>query len=275
MIPLRKLCGCTAAGDSRIVGVRNILGNEIEQYGVAAVNLLKMPADKSALSLYGCFTARKLLEAGCVALLSQIDPSRLLILREFQMKGDYGLSERHPAAIDWKVDVISEKKTGWKDAIGPDKFVRSLLGGHLAEIAWLDAISKIDTLPAGDSDKSSWIQKLVTEYSARIEQATEEAVDGADLSARTSHANQATLSGFRSNVKSLFSLLSKGVHLEFIIDSRTLFDIPTVTENMRKSIKILTQLSFISHLMDCTNAPMEIAEAAALVLEVEQALNVE
>ncbi|MGB9107285.1 MAG: hypothetical protein WCC39_01225, partial [Telluria sp.] len=121
------------------------------------------------VSLYGCFAARKLLEAGCVAVLSRLDPARLLILREFQLRGRYALDERHPASIDWASDIISEKKAGWIEGISPDRFIRSLLGGHLAEVTWVPAIESLSKLssqqvPLGDS---AWINELLEQYEQR------------------------------------------------------------------------------------------------------------
>jgi hypothetical protein len=231
--------------------------------------MIKNPGNGEALALFGCFSARKLLEAGCIALLSHIDPPRLLILREFQLQGAYELGERHPASIDWKNDVVSEKKSVWKDSVSPEKFVRSLLGGHLGEIVWLDAIRKLESLPEGSSQQSTWVQEMVTEYVARLET---QGVVAAEVNA---YAETATLSSFRLNTKTLFSTLSKGVHLEFVIDQANVFDAPTILENMQRTVKILSQLAFVSHLMDCTSGPMPITDAAGLVLEIEDLVKVE
>jgi hypothetical protein len=226
--------------------------------------------DEVAISLYGCFAARKMLEAGCTALLSAVDPLRLLVLREFQLKGRYELGERHPASIDWRADIISSKQPTWSEATAPDKFIRALLGGHVGEVAWSHAISQLSMIDPEIPTRSSWIEEITSQYEARCAAAQRD--ENGELS-DPSAPSLAILSSFRQGAQQLFSTLSKGVHLEFIVDQTALFDIPTVTETMKRAAKTITQLAFISHMIDCRSSNLDLAHATDLLVQIDRDVN--
>lgn len=267
MKALRELCGASPANDSRLASIQNILGRDIERYGDAVAEMLAPNADQKNISLYGCFAARKLLELGCVAILSRLDPARLLILREFQLRGKYPLDERHAAAIDWFTDVISEKKPGWSDALPSDKFVRALLGGHMAEIAWVFAIEALLHLPDFEDPKqeSEWVNEIVSMYDARVA-----ATVVGNPAVVHSAPELAVLATFRTSAKQIFSTLSKGVHLEFVIDQEKVFDIPTILESMSLATKTLTQIAFVSNLMELSSSVINSKDAIELVKLIEK-----
>lgn len=268
MEPLRELCGC-APTKTRIGSVQEILGKDIVRYGSAVSRMMDPEADLEAVSLYGCFAARKLLEAGCISVLGRLDPSRLLILREYQIKGRYALDERHAASIDWKADVISEKSATWVQAVAPDKFVRALLGGHLAEVTWVHAIENLATLSdlIPDLSTSMWINDLVDQYETRRAQKT-----GSEQKQDTGTASQAELgilATFRSLAQKSFSTLSKGVHLEFVVDQDAVLDVVTIRQSMAQAVKVLTQIAFASHLTDSAFSVLQVADAFKLVTAIE------
>jgi len=271
---------CSPRGATRIDGIRNILGVDVERYGAAAVQMLR-EQDASQAGLFGCFAARKMLESACVALLSHLDPARLLILREYQLKGDYDLKGRQPASIDWRSDVVAEKKLNWGESVGPDKFIRALLGGHLAEVAWIHAIDQLPTLPSVVSAESKWIQEIVGQFEQRSAELTEAAArqngkreDSTAPAPTPITPSHGMLSAFRMNAQGIFSTLSKGVHLEFVIEPSAIFDHATILESVQSGFKLVTQLAFIFHLMDCTNANIDLSRAAALVLEIEHQVEI-
>ena len=269
MEALRELCSCTP-GTSRIGAIQSILGKDVLRYGQAVAGMMATTANEDTIRLYGCFAARKLLEAGCVSVLCRVDPGRLLILREFQLKGDYPLGERHSASIDWKADVVSDKKAVWTDTISPDKFIRSLLGGHLAEVTWVHAIqnlaSLVDRIP--NLSESRWINELVNQYEVR-RSATPKRAGDAEADGSPVQAELGVLAGFRTTAQHSFSTLSKGVHLEFVVDQDALFDLVTVRQSMLRAIKILTQLAFTSHLIDSAFVTLNPTSAFDLAVSIE------
>lgn len=264
MLQLRELCNCSSGETSRLGVVRTILGTDIERYGDALLTMLAS-SDQASLGLYGCFAARRMLEAGCIGILSTIDPARLLVLREFQLRSDYALGERHPAAIDWRTDVVSERAAKWADGVAPDKFIRSLLGGHVAEIMWSHAIGRLENLDRGIASSSFWIEELTAQLADRRANLPQDANANA--------AELAVLASFRTVAQQTFSALSKGVHLEFIVEQSRLFDPATIVETIGRAIKTLAQISFVSNLMDCAHRNIDIARAAALVKEIEDRIN--
>ena len=281
MDALRQICSCPSPTPSRLSGIQEILGRDILNYGNAVERLLKPDASANEIALFGCFAARKLLEAGCVALLARFDPSRLLILREFQIKGKYALTSRHQASIDWSGDVVSEGRASWADTTSPSKFVRSLLGGHLAEVVWHEAISKFAQPedPTLDTGGSAWLEELLTQHqtrAARRAQGKQKSQDARGTPGPTAQPEPAhdsveaeLLASFRTNAQQNFSTLSKGVHLEFVVDQSAILDVPTVQATMRRTVKLLTQLAYISHFADCGYSALPIRDALPLVRQIE------
>jgi len=280
MKSLSALCGCDLAGGAKIEGIQQILGKDIQRYGNAVVAMRKADADPDQVSLFGSFAARKLLEAGCVAVLCRMDPTRLLVLREFQIRGKYALAERHPASIDWRGDVLSEKKAGWTDTVSPDKFIRSLLGGHMAEVMWVDAIAALAQISETDPAlaESKWIDELIGYYDDSRQKREQQAAEappqdgaggGQDKKPADPRAELGLLSILRTQAETTFSTLSKGVHVEFVVDRETIFDNGTILEQMRLATKLLTQIAFVSHLNDCNFNAMSPADALKLVLQIE------
>lgn len=276
MKALRDLCGGSPTNTTKLASIQNILGREIERYGEAVCAMLQEGAENDVISLYGCFAARKMLEAGCVAILSRLDPPRVLILREFQLRGKYALNERHPAAIDWASDIVSEKRAAWGESLPPDKFVRSLLGGHLAEAAWIPAIESMVKLPSqqvplGDSE---WINSIIEQYESRKAGAAEVAApkkdNGQEDAKNPVEVELGILSAFRTTARHSFSILSKGVHLEFVVEQEARFDIPTVLESMKQATKVLTQIAFVSNLIETAFTALDPVNALELVCEIER-----
>lgn len=269
MEALKELCGCSPGG-TRIGAIQNILGKDIVRYGQAVAGMMASDAPENMISLYGCFAARKLMEAGCISVLSRLDPGRLLILREFQLKGGYPLGERHSASLDWKTDVVSEKKATWTDTISPDKFIRSLLGGHLAEVMWVHAVQNFATLADSipNISTSRWINELVNQYETR-RSAVPNGTEGHDDAESKGSAELGVLASFRTAAQQSFSTLSKGVHLEFVVDQDALFDLVTVRQSMLLAVKTLAQLAFTSHLIDSAFTKLNPEVAFELVVAVE------
>jgi len=264
MNALRQLCGCGTETTTRLNSIQAILGSELERYGSEVASMLAPEADLKYISLYGCFAARKMLEAGCFALLSRIDPTRLLILREFQIRGRYELDDRHSASLDWQNDVVSEKKAGWNDPLPADKFMRSLLGGHMAEVTWLAAVDALVNKPYAELafERSKWISEIIGQYESRRVDPGKEQVP--------LHAELGVLAGFRTLARQTFSTLSKGVHLEFVVDQQTLFDAPTILQTMKSATKVLTQMAFVSHFIDCAFSQLPLADSIEFAIAIEK-----
>lgn len=285
MEALRQLCCGATTSPSRLNDVLFILGNVITRYGGKALSIVNVGTDEDK-TMYGSFVARKLLESASSAILARMDPARFLILQEYQQRAGagYRAHERHPASIAWSGDIIPEKSnnTVWSNESAPDKFVRSLLGGHLAEVTWPKAIERF-AQDAFDSSKSLWIEEISNTYEEKRQQAEAKlanepiAPDDSDsLDKRNRPANSISNVGtmvldvFRNRAQGNYSALSKGVHLEFVVDETVVLDPATVVEHMLNAVKLVSQLGFLSNYMDSVYSKIEPNAAVELLHNIEE-----
>jgi len=280
MEQLRRLCCGTTSTSGRLNDVLNILGNVIARYSDKALSIVKDGTDEDK-TMYGSFVARKLLESAACAILARMDPPRFLILQEYQQRAgsNYKAHERHPASIQWCGDIIPEKaaNTLWSNELAPDKFIRALLGGHLAEATWPMAIDLFarDTV---DKSKSQWVEEVSRTYEGKLQQANAKSAHvfgisrESDSSAKSPSSSVGTLvlDVFRNRFQDNFSELSKGVHLEFVVDETVVLDPETVVEHMLAAVKLVSQLGFLSSYLDSLFAKSESNDAFELILNVEE-----
>lgn len=268
MRKLSQLCCGELLLPGRLSDILSILDNVITRYGEKALFLIKSGSDEDR-STYGSFVARKLLESSLSAILARIDPSRFLILQEYQQRAGerYKPHERHPASVAWSGDIIPEKSSDsiWSNESPPDKFIRSLLGGHLAEVVWPKAIEKL-SLDESDMPKGIWLEEIGNIYEGKLRE-----VSGRGSSSNSSIAAGVSVLGvFRSRAQDNYSALSKGVHLEFVVDESIILDSETVVEHMLTAVKIAAQLGYLSNYMDSVFSRIETQTAAELLLNVEE-----
>lgn len=239
----------------------SILGNVITRYGTKTLSTIKMGSDEDKCT-YGSFVARKLLESASSAILARMDPSRFLILQEYQKRagGDYSFYERHPASIVWSGDIVPDKAANsiWSTESSPDKFVRALLGGHLAEISWSRAIERF-ALDESDRPKSLWLDDLSDIYEEKLRQFSSSEAAGTSM-----------LGVLRAKARENYSALSKGVHLEFVVDETAILDSVTVVAHMLAAVRLVSQLGYLSNHMDSVFTRIETQKAAELLFEIEE-----
>jgi len=288
MDPLRKLCCGNATSEGRLNDVLSILGNVITRYGAKSLSVIKGGSDEDKVT-YGCFIARKLLESASSAILARMDPSRFLILQEYQQRAGAGYKahERHPASIAWSGDIIPDKASNavWSTESTPDKFVRALLGGHLAEVAWPKAIERF-ALDQSEKPRGLWFEELSSIYEAKSQQADAKPTDeprveeGASPLARPNPSATSSVSVgalvlgvLRARTQDNYSALSKGVHLEFVVDETVVLDPATVVEHMLTAVKIVALLGYLSNYMDSVFTCIDRQIAAELLLNVEESFS--
>lgn len=263
MKPLRQLCCGEMNSTGKLNRVLSILGDVIERYGEKTQSIIKNGKDDEKL-MYGSFVARKLFESSSSAILARMDPARFLILQEYQQRAGVGYKahERHAASIAWSGDIIPEKASNdlWNTEVNSDKFVRALLGGHLAEVYWKKAI---ESFSQDVSDRASglWIEELSNLYEQKSQEPT-------------SNGSVATLvlGVFRGKAQGCYSALSKGVHLEFVVDETVVLDPETVVVHMLDVVKLVSQLGYLSNHMDSVYTKIEQNTASELLLNVEKSL---
>lgn len=281
---LRYLCCGELPSDGRFKDIQQVLGGVIERYGHKALALIQPGASGDDLSMIGSYVARKLLEASCSAILARIDPVRFLVLYEYQLRagGDYKLHERHPSSVSWFGDVIPEKSsnTPWANEATPDKFVRALLGGHLAETVWPKAIFeclKDDAI----TTESVWIEevrelqerKRIESEKVKPQTTGQPPSDAGEISARWK-IESGVLAVLRGRAQDLFSSLSKGVHLEFVVDERAILDAATMIEQIKKTARLITQMGYLASKADSAFTTLSPTNANSHVINIEQAFEI-
>lgn len=237
---LRELCCGWERRDGRVAEMLKNLGDIIHAYGEEFKKTF-ISTDENQKKLYGFFVSRKLLEAAYASFLLRFDPVRFLILRNYQMKAGYSHSERHMASIDWSKDFVPTEKVQIEKEVSSKDFVRALLGGHLGDSIWSQSISAIDK-KYSTGPCPQYITDIISPWYD----------DNSDLK-----KTEVILNIYRQESQSIFSSLSKGVHLEFIVKEDTKLDPVTIDETMTRAITLIMRVGFILSFSDTILNPIE------------------
>jgi hypothetical protein len=155
------------------------------------------------LALFGPLLARGTLEVAATALLARYDPLRVLSIRKSQELSSYDPSSPNPIRFEWSSDVLGEKGKAWTDRVTAKDLQRSFLCNHVHDLIWEQAFQNL--LDSVDIHRGgTWIRTL-----RRIEPA-------------------AFTSYMRTEASRLYSELSKGIHIEFVIPVQYQFDKATM-----------------------------------------------
>ena len=168
------------------------------------------------------FLARKFLEISLTAILARVDPIRLIAARKNQTGATYEMGKRNLGSISWVGDIFPKESmsgdTLWCDKSlksGPE---RSLLGWHMSDTGFKNGL---DWLAEQDCSKSEWIRQL--------------------------SQKDDKLAWVKSNIASLYSQLSKGVHAEFLIDERVNFSSESIETYLQDCYMNVCLLAAATH----------------------------
>lgn len=273
--PLAQLCAPLHDSRGALRDGLGVLQQTLAQQSQAVGSLLQ--EDQSdARRLFGAFAARKLLEAATAALLARLDPPRFLILYEYQRRQgtDYDLGKPHSAAFAWANEVVgtdTQNKTGntlWQTEVNPKDFTRALLRGHLAEVCWPTAIQRVcrpDSDGVANNPESKWLDEIRARFESKC---------GHTPDQTPSQAGWSVMCALRDRARGLYSELSKGVHVEFLVPDDIIFDAETVAQKLTESLKLCAQLGYLSNYIDTIATRLPAEEADAFLLLVEQSCDV-
>lgn len=203
------------------------LGQVLNQIAMSLNHLLDglidVKSDSKHMALFGPFIGRSLLELGCTAIISRIDPFRILILRQVQMQSSYNIGAQNRISIKWQGDVLGEKvkfqqgENIW--SINKDP-TRALLGDYYEHIYWRITLeSMLDKV--ADNRGGDWFAKI------------------------RSIGSEGFCNSIRGELQRLYSTLSKGIHHEFVIPTTSVFDYDTISSAIRDCLYIISSLGFI------------------------------
>ena len=146
------LCGNTMTDKTDHNDILNHLSNSIDQIIDQITDL-----NDNNISFYGPFLGRSILEVGATALISRLDPLRVLILQEKQKQPNFEVGKPNKSSIQWRGDVLSASRTSdlWVDKALQNP-TRALLGEYYTELVWLKNVNILfDHL--SDIEGNEWI----------------------------------------------------------------------------------------------------------------------
>lgn len=207
----------------------------------------------SDITYIGPFCGRALLETSLTAVLARIDPFRVFLVHGFQTNESYKLHRRNSAAINWASDIfVDDEKVCSKDddgLFGPnvklEKLSRALFSPYVDKIYWESAAQKFIDLWSGKN-----VPPLVEEI-ARGEPSK-------------------FIPIMKTMSSRLYSSLSKGVHIEFVIPMESKFDAQTIIDNLDDIIKVIIGLSSVSHFIETSQLSLSAPEVESIVGQIQE-----
>ncbi len=233
-------CGSITGTDS----FSEILKHLKETLTNVLIEITKLPAEPDdRVTLFGPLLGRSVLELSFTCIVGRLDPFRILILREFQMKanssGCTSLGNRSTSAFQWTGDVRPQEKDPknlWENDRPMSKISRSLLGNCYGDVFWKPAFDKVlDAITA--SHIGPWITEI-------------QGIDPESLIIRT-----------RADCDKTYSTLSKGIHQEFIIPPSSLYDKASVIVYVKDAIRLASRVALLSHATPTSQGKMPMTDA--------------
>jgi hypothetical protein len=168
------------------------------------------------------FLARKFLELSLTALLTRIDPLRVIAARKNQLDASFEPGRQNFSSVSWSGDLLPSEKPPispiW-DSINLKKGVeRSFLGWHITTVAISDGLR---WLTDEEDSQSLWLREL--------------------------SAQDNPTEWIRGRLGRLYSTLSKGVHAEYLLDDGTAFDQASVQQHMHDCYMLVILLAAATH----------------------------
>lgn len=237
------LCGHLRTDANELGEVLKHLSDTIDNV-VSEINNLENLNDLQ-ISLYGPFLGRSVLELACTALIARLDPFRILIVREKQRQPGYDLGKVNKSSIRWQGDVLAEKVGNlWEDKSLQNP-TRALLGDYYSSLIWPSSFQKlIDSIDHISGDE--WISDIKLKDSERFCNET------------------------RSQISTLYSELSKGVHHELVIPIGAALDKETTKDMIRRAIAAVSNLALVSTCVPHTANSIEIGTATEAYSEIQK-----
>jgi hypothetical protein len=200
------------------------LGTTLTSICKEMANLRQEPADAERLALVGPFLGRSLLEVSFTALVGRLDPFRVLVIREMQMREDYSHEKRNLASIQWTGDILAEKRIDdlWRHDRGVKDMTRALLGDYYEHLFWRRAFqSLVDLVP--EPRGGEWMRAL-----RRM-------------------TPEAFVPYMRQKSASVYSACSKSVHHEFVVPAASYNDSEQIHEQLRSSVELVSQAALAAN----------------------------
>jgi hypothetical protein len=219
----RLVCGAPPPGCT-LTEILDHLNTTLATISAEIESLQKDAAEETRFALLGPFLGRSLLEVALTAILGRLDPFRVLILREMQMRPDYAPERRNLVSIQWFGDIHAEKKVDdiWRPDRNVKDMTRALLGDYYEQLFWRRAFqSLVDSVP--EDRGGEWMREL-----RRI-------------------PPDSFVPRVRQKTASIYSSCSKGVHHEFVIPASRYYDAATLTSQLKDGLEAVATLALAAN----------------------------
>ena len=217
--------GCTLAEIlDHLKTTLSTISKEIDSLQNEAGTAVNETVAPTRFALFGPFLGRSLLEVALTAILGRLDPFRVLILREMQMRPDYAPEKRSLVSIQWLGDIHAEKKVEdlWRSDRHVKDMTRALLGDYYEQLFWRKAFqSLIDGVP--ENRGGEWMREL-----RRI-------------------PPDSFVPRMRQTTASIYSACSKGVHHEFVIPAAHYYDAATLASQLNDGLEVVATLALAAN----------------------------
>lgn len=240
---IQLVCGSITGTDS----FASVMTHLQEALRSIASELSALPNEgENRVSLYGPLLGRSTMELTTTCLVGRIDPFRILMLREVQMRGTSGsqidLGERTNIAIQWTGDVRpkdSVPTTIWEGDKPIHTITRALFASPYEEIYWKSAFTTvIDALTS--HHQGPWFDELRLILSEQFVNRT------------------------KSECDQTYSTLSKGIHQEFVIPRTAFYNKVTVLGFLRDALRLSARVALVSNAIPTSQGRIAITDALNL-----------
>lgn len=242
------ICGVpilpSAYVDSDHIGLVNRLRSDLAELHLQIQAAVKDRSDLPSSAIFP-FLARKFLELSLTSVLARIDPIRVIAARKHQKDSSFEVGRQNASSLAWTGDIFPKDKASsngyWTSLTLQKGIERSMLGWHYSEVAISPGLS---WLCDSDSTNSTWIRLLSSQDDP--------------------------IHWLKGMLAQQYSRLSKGVHAEYLLDDRSVFDHGSVLQHVQDVYMLVILLATSTHISSLFSRSLPISSALKTLVNIEQ-----
>jgi hypothetical protein len=222
--------------------------NHISESGGKAFSTLSnvYKSTDEKMEVYAPYLTRLILEITTTAVIGRLDPFRLLVLAEVQKSASHEIGKPNTTSMRWQGDVLANDNVKWSQDLKLENYPRALLGDCWDKFAWQHAVEEFIDAASEIGEKTAWIDKICAFEPNRF------------------------VPQLRTNFANLYSSLSKGIHLEFVLPPQEKFDLSTLSVIIEDVIFWSATILTLSNFIDHAAYKLDPIRAMELLIKIEQ-----
>ncbi|WP_440980076.1 hypothetical protein ACQHGV_07905 [Sphingomonas pseudosanguinis] len=194
-------------------------------------------------SMFAAFCSRVILENSSAILSGRLDPFRMMAIRSFQAQDNFDHGKQLKAGYKWTPDVVPAEDVSniWSKDVESSKLSRALFSPYCDELFWRPAfVSALDYIDSNGLDRSALMATMEPDrYISRT----------------------------KAELSRLYSLLSKGVHWDYLTPEAML-DPDTLLVALDDCQSYISLLAFTSHFIPTSYGRIDKGRAYQLYSEI-------